>query len=444
MTCQQSPRQTIAAAPMGRFQISLVALCILLNVADGVDVISMAVAAPTLAKDWHIKVQMLGAVFSATSVGLALGAFLIAPLAGRFGRRAVMLASLVLIAVSLLATWTSISAPMLIGLRLVTGVGLGALVVSLTAMVSEYSSDARRNLLIAILHTGFTLGMIAGGAVAVVIIRPFGGRSVFLAAGLLNTITLVVAWFLLPDSSDYLVTKRPMRALERLNRVFGRMGLPPFAEMPPAPTTSARSPGTPAGLAPAIRSRTLLLWLASLSYAIAGYFLLYWTPHMLVQAGLPADLAGISPMVTGTGGLLGHLVMGVLARNGGEVKLTALFFFLAACSMAVFGLQPGHPAWLLANAGVNSFCITASYTGLFLVASAFYPGVARDTGMGLMVGWGRVGAVVGPGLGGLLLGADQSRTQLFLMFAVVALVPALAMALASRTPASLIAADAAA
>src|SRR5688572_18657511 len=121
-------RALIASTPMHVRQVILVVLCCLINMADGYDVASLALAAPTLTKAWGISPQVLGIAFSATSIGLVIGAMLVAPIADRVGRRTVVLAALVDITIVhwLSSVSTTIAAIAL--LRLAMGIGLGTLV----------------------------------------------------------------------------------------------------------------------------------------------------------------------------------------------------------------------------------------------------------------------------------------------------------------------------
>jgi hypothetical protein len=98
----------------------------------------------------------------------------------------------------------------------------------------------------------------------------------------------------------------------------------------------------------------------------------------------------------------------------------------------LFGTIPASPVLLLGTAGVLNLFTVGAYTGLFLVAIKFYSSETRNAGVGFMVGWGRVGAIIGPMLGGLLIGAKLDRVTTFAIFAILAVVPVVAMFLAAR------------
>jgi len=423
----------LIAATMSPYQYMIVALCCLCNIADGFDVASLALAAPVLTREWGIDPALLGTVFGVSSVGLSVGAFVIAPLADRFGRRPVMLGAIGSLAITLLLTSIATRVSELLALRFVTGLGLGTLVVCLNTTVAEFTTEKARNVSLAVLHLGFTLGTMTASAIAVLALEFAGWRAIFLAAGSLNAITFLASLFLLGESPEFLVKRRGPRDLAHFNRLRRRMGLAPLSELPAGPEERKKGSGAVrALLGPGLRHPTLLIWAASLTYAIVGYFLLNWKPTILANAGLSPTLAAASGMITGACGALGHLSMGLLARRVGEGRLTAIYFALACVTLVIFGVQPPDPVPLLAMAGVTTLFVVGAYTGLFLVAVKMYPAEIHNTGVGFVVGFGRLGAIIGPMIGGFLLSAGLDRMDTYFVFSVIAVIPAVTMHLANR------------
>ncbi len=185
-------------------------------------------------------------------------------------------------------------------------------------------------------------------------------------------------------------------------------------------------------LEPAMRTETLLVWVTAFAYAIVGYFLMSWKPTILANAGLSPSMAAASVTIGSAFGIAGHLSMGLFARRTGEGRLTAVYFLLATISLFAFGTAPGNPIALILLAGVTNFFVVGAYTGLFLVAVEMYPPERQNTGLGFIVGFVRVGAAVGPILGGFLLSAGLSRMDTYFVFTAIAAVPAVTMYLAAR------------
>jgi predicted MFS family arabinose efflux permease len=418
---------------MTTYQILLVALCCLCNAADGFDVVSLSLAAPVLAKDWRIDPAMLGTLFSASAMGLVGGSFLIAPLADRFGRRPIMLAALGMLALCMLGTGLANNVSQLFVLRLTTGLALGTLVVSLNVTVAEFSSDRHRNLSMAVLHTGFTFGQMIGSTIAAVVLASAHWRYIFFAAGILNVLTFSLALFLLAESPRFLANRSRPADKVRLAALLRKANLD---EKYLATDGHAARPSVTrnlaALLAPSMRALSILFWLTAVTYAIVGYFQLNWKPTILANAGLSPSMAAAAGIVTGACGTIGHLAMGLLARPIGEARLTVIFFALAAVSLTIFGLMPPMAVPLIAMAGLASAFVVGAYTGLFLVAVQFYQPGVQNIAVSFMVGFSRIGAIIGPMIGGFLISAGFDRMQTYFIFSAIALMPAVALWFAGR------------
>lgn len=427
-----------APAGMSAYQYLVVALCCLINIADGFDVVSLAVAAPVLTKDWQVDPAVLGTMFSASAVGLVIGAFIIGPMADKVGRRPIMLGALATLAAMLLLSGIAQNIQQLFVLRTITGIGLGTLVVCLNTAVAEYASDKTRNMALAVLHIGFTIGMMLGSGIAAIALETSGWRLIFLAAGTLNVVTFLLSVFLMGESREFLVRRQAPGDLERLNRLHRRMRIPELTVMPAKPAAKLRGAAIRSMLAPELRSQTILIWVASATYAIVGYFLMNWKPTILANAGLTPSLAAASGIITGACGTLGHLAMGLWGRRVGEGRLTTIFFAAAAVTLVIFGLQPPNPVGLLAMAGLTTFFVVGAYTGLFLVAVVMYPPAMQNSGVGFVVGFGRIGAIAGPMIGGFLLSAGLSRMDTYFVFSAIAVIPVVTMyfsyRIAARAP----------
>ncbi|WP_131818686.1 MFS transporter [Sphingomonas turrisvirgatae] len=418
---------------MGAYQLIVVVLCCLINIADGFDVVSLAVAAPALTREWGIDPALLGGMFSAGACGLVIGAFVIGPMADKVGRRPIMLAALGTLATMLLLSGMAANIWQLFVCRTITGIGLGTLVVCLNTTVAEYASDKSRNMALAILHIGFSTGSMLGSAIAAVALDQGSWRMIFFAAGALNVVTFVFSIFLLGESREFLARRQAPGDLDRINRLNRRMGIPELTALPVLPPQAAERTGTfRLMLAPDIRAQTLLIWVASVTYALVGYFIMNWKPTIFANAGLTPSMAAAAGVVTGAFGTAGHLSFGLLGRRIGEVRLTMWCLVGAAITLVVFGSMPPAHLPLVLVAGLTSFFIVGAYTGFFLIAVVMYPPAIQNAGVGFIVGFGRVGAVIGPAIGGFLLSAGLSRMDTYYVFAAIAVIPAVTMYVAYR------------
>lgn len=391
-------------------------LCFLLNMLDGMDVLVISFAAPSLADEWGIAPQALGVVFSAGVFGMAAGAMFLAPLADRLGRRWLIIASVALIGsgVTMTAFAQSVSEVML--LRFVSGLGIGAVLAASATLAAEYAPDRKRNFVVGFVLAGYPIGATLTGVVAAQVVPDYGWRMLFVLAGGGTLLVLPLLLALLPESLDFLLRVRPRHALPAINRVLLRMGMTGLTELPPAgpvePPASVR-----ALLDPVRRRSTIMLWLAFFMSFATLYFLISWIPRLATNTGLTLDLAIYAGTVFNLGAFFGITLQGWLSLAFGLKRTITLFLFGAALLMAVFGLV--ESAWLiLAMFGLIGFAVQGGFVGLYSVAARLYPAELRSTGVGWGIGAGRSGAVLGPLVGGWLVGMGLSMTANFLVFAV--------------------------
>ncbi|UCG73054.1 MAG: MFS transporter [Chromatiales bacterium] len=416
-------RQTIDQGPVSGLQIRVILLCCVINMLDGLDVLAISFAAPPIATEWQLQPAALGIVFSTGLVGMALGSMFIAPLTDRIGRRAMILISLFVIGLAMIATGLVRTVNELLVARAVTGLGIGAILASLTSMVAEYTPDRHRNLTVSILQAGYPVGGTIGGFVAAWLIPEYGWRAIFFVGAALGLAMVPLVYLLLPESLQFLEQKRPVDALTRINRVLVRMGRAPLAAL--GPLASRAEPSRVATLlTPERRSNTLKLWFAFMLNSLAVYFILSWVPKIVVDAGLPLEQGIFAGIMVNAGAVLGIVVLGYASGKRGLRPLIFGFLLAGAVALVVFGFLPALVPALLVVGFLIGFFVIGGYIGLYSVAARIYPTEVRTTGIGWTIGVGRFGSIVGPYLGGILIALDWSTGPRFITFAVPLLVAA--------------------
>lgn len=438
MSQSASPTDVIRQSPMSLYQYAIIALCVLSYASDGVDVVTLSYAAPVLMKEWGISAETFGLAYTATPVGIAIGSFFLSPLADRIGRRTLTLWLLGSLVVMLFLTAVSTSLLMLVTLRFLTGISLGALVVCLNVTVSEFSNEERSNFLVGILHTGYSAGGMVCGMLAALLLEPLGWRSMFFAAALLSLVSFLLSLLLLAESPMYLIARRPANALPRLNAIFRRMGKPEFDALPPAPET-ARGGRKSATIIPrALWFGTGLLCVAGFVFTVSGGFMASWRPKMLDMAQMTMTWNGIAGVCTHGAGIFAHLFVGALARRVGERRIAVIFLTGMGLAFALLGMVPdGAILPLIVASTLSGFFNVGAFTALILVTLNYFDASTRSAGLGIMLGCSRVGGIVGPLLGGFVIGAGAGRFWTMLLFAVILVVPVVAALYArSRAPAA--------
>jgi MFS family permease len=281
------------------------------------------------------------------------------------------------------------------------------------------------------MSTGYPIGATLGGLGAVFLVGNFGWRGIFVFGGLLSLAMIPIVIWRLPESLAFLATRRPRGALERINLLLRRVGRPAIDQIPEPRATQAR-----ARARDIVRGRlgahSAALWSAFFCVMMSFYFVLSWTPKLLVDAGLRAE-AGISGgVLLNLGGIAGALGLGLLAARVGPFRIVALTMAAGAVSVALFGLFAHGLALAMALAVVVGYLIFGSMVGLYSIMPSVYPTEVRNTGAGLSIGIGRVGGIVSPFVAGVLLESGWSGSSTYVLFALPLLAAGAATLLLER------------
>src|SRR3954468_5629693 len=207
--------------PFSGYQWTIFALCFCIVLLDGFDTAAIGYIAPSLITEWGVERPALAPVLSAALFGLAFGALSAGPLADRFGRKAVLVGSVLLMGAACLLSGFSGGLYQLVAWRFATGLGLGAAMPNAVTLMSEYCPDARRATLTNAMFCGFPLGAAFGGFLAAWMIPQFGWRSVLVLGGAVPLALALLLLLLLPESLRYMVAEK--HPAERIRRVLRRI-----------------------------------------------------------------------------------------------------------------------------------------------------------------------------------------------------------------------------
>jgi MFS transporter, AAHS family, 4-hydroxybenzoate transporter len=201
---QLNIQEFLDSQPFGPFQWKILLLGLVVLILDGFDVVAMGFIAPALVSDWHISRAELGPVMSMGLFGLAIGALAGGPLADRFGRRRVIIGSVLFFGLASLASAWSPNIAILSAMRFLTGLGLGASQPNAATLASEYAPRKYRSLMVTVIYCGFTLGAAGGGFLASSMIASHGWSSILVIGGIVPMFFALALSFVLPDSAKFL------------------------------------------------------------------------------------------------------------------------------------------------------------------------------------------------------------------------------------------------
>jgi len=422
----------IDAQPVGGFQIRLLLTCAAVLFFDGFDTQAIGFVAPALAREWGVTKVALGPVFSAGLFGLMIGALLFGPLADRVGRKKIIVVSTLAFGLGALVTAFVHDVGSLIVIRFLTGLGLGGAMPNAIAMTSEFNPRRRRATMVMIMFCGFSIGAALGGLLAAALIPQFGWRSVFVFGGVAPLLLAPILALRLPESVRFLALRRgaDARVAQSLLLVNPRAIFAPatrfVVDEPELSGIPVQHLFTSGRTVP-----TLLLWVVFFMSLLDLYFLSNWLPTVLNDLGASLSQAAAIGSMLQVGGVVGTITLGSVIDRF-SFRALALVYFAAVFAVGAIG-QLGHSTVLVTVAiFAAGFCIVGGQIAANALAAGYYPTSVRATGVGWALGIGRVGAIVGPLIGGALLDMKWSAGEVFLAAAVAALCAALAAFALSR------------
>jgi benzoate transport len=423
-------RAALRNGPMTMLQIGVVTICTLLNMIDGFDVLAVSFTAPLIAKQWNVDPATLGILLSAGLAGMAIGSLFLSPLADVLGRRAVLVLCTAVISIGMLASALTWSVWTLALCRLLTGIGIGGVLSSGNTLLSEYAPARWRELSISSMVVGYSGGAIVGGSISAALITLFGWRSAFVFGGLCSTVLLPAVWRV-PESLDFILARNSRNVLAQVNDVMQRLGRPAVDRVPEIPQEERGTAAVFGVFARRFRIGTALICTSFFMLMLSFYFVLSWTPKNLVDLGFSVSEGIYASVLLNAGGIAGGLMFGVLARKAGARRISAFLLVALFASFVAYGaLNSGFVA-LMTGATISGFFMIGSMASLYAIVPQIYPARVRNTGTGLAIGFGRLGAVAGPWLGGLLIAAGWQR---FAYYFVLSLPVLVAAAAARRIP----------
>jgi AAHS family 4-hydroxybenzoate transporter-like MFS transporter len=412
--------------PVGRFQIRLLLLCAAVLFIDGFDTQAIGYVAPDLARDWALPRGALGPVFSAGLFGLMIGALIFGPVADRIGRKRIIVLSTVAFGLGTLAAIFAQDIYWLIALRFLTGLGLGGAMPNAIALTSEFSPHRRRATMVMAMFVGFSVGAALGGLLASELLPRFGWRSIFLVGGLAPLFLAPVLAKLLPESIRFLaLTGRDNPRVAHLLALIA-----PSAVFTPGTQFGAHEPklsGIPVAHLFAERRTltTLLFWVVFFMSLLDLYLLSNWLPTVLNDLGASISVAAIIGAMLQVGGIVGTFTLGMIIDRF-SFRALSLTYLGASVAVIAIGFS-GHSILLSAIAiFCAGFCIVGGQIASNALAATYYPTAIRSTGVGWALGIGRVGSIVGPLIGGIMLSRQVGSETLFTAAALPALIACVA------------------
>ncbi|MDQ0380986.1 MFS transporter [Amycolatopsis thermophila] len=368
-------------------------LCWLTVLLEGYDLVALGATIPTLLKTGHLGFTAAGATAVATVslVGVAVGAAALGPLTDRFGRRVMLIGSVLLFSVFTLVLPLAPNVATFGVFRFVAGMGLGACMPVALTVMSENLPARRRASASTFTMTGYHVGAVLTSLLALAAVENW--HVLFYGGGIAGLVVVPIMWWRLPESAAYLEAK----------------------QRPDAEKFSLRDL-----LGPKFRRVSVAVWTGSFMGLLLVYGLNTWLPQLMRTAGYPLSTSITLLLVLNIGAVIGLVLAGVIADRFGIRPIARIWFGAGAVLLALLSLKIGNSVVLNGLVLLTGVFVFSAQVLIYGYVAHAFPAQARGTALGVTSAVGRLGSIVGPFVTGALVTAGVAYPWGFYFFAIVA------------------------
>jgi MFS transporter, AAHS family, vanillate permease len=415
------PRETIDQSPMSLMQMFIIAITMGLNGLDGIDILSISFASTGIAAEWGIDKGGLGIVLSMELFGMAVGSIVIGWVADIIGRRKTMIGCLITMAIGMFMVTTVNNVIELSIWRIITGLGIGGLLSTVTAITAEFSNLKNRHLCVSLMAIGYPIGGIIGGEVARRLLVELDWRYIFYFGAALTAFFIPLFFFVVPESVYWLVRKQPAGALEKVNKTLKRIGHNVIGVLPEV-TAEVRKKSFGDLFATELRRTTIIITIAYFLQITTYYFILKWLPNVVASMGFSASEGANMLKYANIGGATGGAILGLMTLRLDLKRLTMATLALSAVSITILGLTPADLDYIKVIACLCGFFGNSGIVGMYALFPASFPTHVRASGTGFAVGVGRGGAIISPIIVGFMFQAGLPLPTVAMVISTGALI----------------------
>jgi AAHS family 4-hydroxybenzoate transporter-like MFS transporter len=391
---------------LSSFQIKVLIWSVLIALIDGYDIGAIAFAAPHLVADWHVPPSDLKWVLTASNIGVLFGSQIFGWIGDSYGRKTALISSNLFFGVFTFAAAYSTNLTELFWLRTIAGLGIGGVIPNLVAINAE---SAPRNLraTLAIIAAGCVpLGGAFAGFVSAAFVAHYGWPVLFSVGGVVPVIIALAAIFGLPESIKYMALHEGHR--RRMEQLIA--SIRPGYKVPANARFVIEDEQQSPSSNPIYLFRnglwliTPLAWLLFALNLMGYFFLISWTPTLMAAAKVPQATAALAGALLQVGGTVGALMLCWWLQRSRFFAIAILFVVAVPVVGSIGYWGTTSAAALLTSTFCAGFLVLGIQTGINVVGAMIYPTSLRANGSGWELGIGRFGSIIGPVVGGLLVG----------------------------------------
>ncbi|MBS4971303.1 MFS transporter [Lacticaseibacillus rhamnosus] len=363
---------------------------------DAMDVGMLSFVIAALHKEWQLSTVEMGWIGSVSSIGMAVGAILFGMMADRFGRKAILILTLLVFSIGSGISAFATGYGIFLVLRFIIGAGLGGELPVASTLVSESVPVEKRGRSVVLLESFWAAGWLLAAIISYFVMPIWGWRVAIFATGLAG----LYAFYFREGIHESRAFKKVARP--GLIKTLTTLWRPPY-----------------------VRS-TLMLWIVWFMVVFSYYGMFLWLPSVMVLKGFSLINSFGYVLIMTLAQLPGYFVAAWLIEKWGRKTVLSLFLLGTAGSALGFGMAASLPMLLTAGMLLSFFNLGA-WGALYAYSPEQYPTIVRSSGSGMAAGIGRIGGIVGPLLVGHLLGANWSVTGIFGIFTASILVAIVAI-----------------
>lgn len=410
-------------AKLGKFHLALVLLsgaCWAL-VAYGVTIIGFLL--PSLRQEWQVSTSLLGVIAGAGLLGMFIGSIIGGTLADRIGRRKMLVWSLIISGIFFLVSSIAWDFYSLLTLRLLTGMGLGAIIPIISTMITEFSPSKVRGTLSVLINGCWGLGGTLAAFVGYKVVLVYGWRLSMLF-GCVAFLLSVLVRIMLPESMRYLISKGK---LEEAAKQFEKIKLNYSDQqeiIKPSHETAVEHKTSSGGIWSEKFARiTASLWFMWIALNFLYQGVLVWMPTLLASTKITEGRSFLLTMLISLGQIPGTLIVAFLVDRTRRTKLLIVSLVLLTLATLLLGISQ-NDIWILSTGFLLMIFNGMTWGMAYSVSSELYPTRMRGAATGWAAGVGRLGGVPAPIVVGLIM---QQGGSLSLVFNLLAIAPFLAI-----------------
>ena len=395
---------------------------------DAMDVGLISFIMAALAVHWNLESTQTSWIATAGFVGMALGASLGGLLADKFGRRHVFALTLLVYGLATGASALATGLAVLIALRFIVGLGLGAELPVASTLISEFAPRRIRGRMVVLLEAFWAAGWIAAAIIGTFVVGASdSGWRWALAIGMVPAAYALYVRLALPESVRYLEAKNRHQETEEIVTSFENAALAEGknldSDLAPEVALDEAFEGSSIWSS-RLRARTAALWIIWFCINLSYYGAFIWIPSLLVADGFTLVRSFSFTLIITLAQLPGYAAAAWLIEVWGRRATLAVFLVGSAVSAGAFGLADSEVSIIIAGCFLSFFNLGA-WGALYAIGPELYPTHIRGRGTGAAAGFGRIASIISPLIVPPILAA-AGQPWLFVLFASAFAIAAIA------------------